>query len=140
MQAAVQNRLQVTRAQVVARGLTNRCPNCAERTLFPPGSLRVRPACPTCGATFDRGEGFFLGPWTLNYGVTVFGWVLPAIVLGINGVLSWGVALGIAGFGCLVLPILLYRPSWSWWLMICFLVSPEKLPANGGIGAGREEL
>jgi len=38
--------MKVTRLQIVARGLTNRCPNCGERTLFKPGTFfEVNKAC-----------------------------------------------------------------------------------------------
>src|SRR5687767_9975886 len=106
----------VTRGAIIARGLTNCCPNCGSRSLFPPRSLRIRRDCPECGLQLNHGEGLFLGPWVLNYGVTVFGWVLPAIVMGVKSVIPWGAALGLAAFGCVGLPLLLYRCSWSWWL------------------------
>lgn len=122
----------VTKAQILHRGLTHRCPNCGERTLFPPKSLRVHRRCPKCGTGFDRGDGFFLGPWVLNYTVAAFLFVLPAIVAGASGIVSWTVALVLAIIGCLVLPLLLYRSTWSWWLMLYFLFLPGSLPANGG--------
>jgi uncharacterized protein (DUF983 family) len=122
--------MNVTRLQILRRGLSQRCPNCGERALFPPRSLRIHPRCPHCGVSLDRGEGFFLGPWVLNYTVSVFLFVLPAIVLGTAGLLPWPLAIALAVFGCLVLPVLLYRRTWSWWLMIYFYFVPERLPAN----------
>src|SRR5689334_16220497 len=107
----------ISKAEVVRRGLAHRCPNCGERTLFPPGSLRVRRCCPTCGTGFDRGDGFFLGPWVLNYTVAVFLFVIPSIVAGTYGAISWTATLVLAAIGCTVLPVLLYRSTWSWWLM-----------------------
>jgi uncharacterized protein (DUF983 family) len=131
--------MNVTRAQIIQRGLANRCPNCGERTLFPPRSFRVNRRCSSCGTGFDRGEGFFLGPFVLNYTVCVFGFVLPAILLGSAGVIPWRVALVLAGFGCLVLPALLYRRMWSAWLMLYFYFIPQRLPANGGATGAEEE-
>lgn len=130
----------VTKIQIVGRGLTNRCPNCGHDTLFPPHSFRVRRRCPDCGTGFARGEGFFLGPWVLNYGVAVFLFVLPAIICGSRGMISWTASLVLAGLGCTVLPALLYRSTWSWWLMLYFYFLPQSLPANGGpIGAEEED-
>jgi len=129
----------VTKAQILARGFSHRCPNCGEPTLFPPKSLRIRRRCPVCGTGFDRGEGFFLGPWVLNYGVSVFGFVLPAIILAVSEVVPWSVAIVLAAAGCLVLPALLYRSTWSWWLMLYFYFLPEALPANGGPTGDQEE-
>lgn len=53
--------------------------------------------------------------------------------------ISWTVSLVLAGMGCTVLPILLYRSTWSWWLMLYFLFLPESLPANGGTVGVEEE-
>jgi uncharacterized protein (DUF983 family) len=131
--------MSVTKGQILARGLAQRCPNCGERTLFPRGSFRVNRRCPTCGTGFDRGEGFFLGPWVLNYTVSVFCFVLPAIILGVRQVIPWSVSIALAAAGCLLLPALLYRPTWSWWLMIYFYFQPQSLPANGGPTGTEEE-
>lgn len=131
--------MHVTKGQIISRGLTNRCPNCGQPELFPPRSFRVHRRCPACGTGFDRGEGFFLGPWVLNYTLSVFCFVLPAIILGVRGTVPWSVAIVLAVFGCVVLPALLYRSTWSWWLMLYFLFLPENLPANGGPTGEAEE-
>jgi uncharacterized protein (DUF983 family) len=132
--------MEVRRSQIVARGVANRCPNCGHATLFLPRSLRIHRRCPDCGTGFDRGDGFFLGPWVLNYTVAVFLFVLPALVAGVRGAIPWSAALVLAGIGCTVLPLLLYRSTWSWWLMLYFSIQPGSLPANGGpIGAQEED-
>src|SRR5271170_3529606 len=47
--------MKVSRLQIVLRGLTNRCPNCGDRTLFEPESLfRVNKVCPKCGFQIER--------------------------------------------------------------------------------------
>ena len=131
--------MHVNRSQILARGFSNRCPNCGQRTLFPPGSFHINRRCPSCRTGFDRGEGFFLGPWVLNYTVAVFLFVLPAIVAGARGTVSWTASLVLAGIGCTLLPVLLYRSTWSWWLMLYFYFLPDSLPANGGASDGTEE-
>lgn len=131
--------MSVTKLQVINRGLRHRCPNCGEKTLFPPRSLRIHRRCANCRTGFDRGDGFFLGPWVLNYTVAVFLFVLPAIVAGVLGTISWTVSLVLAGLGCTILPVLLYRSTWSWWLMLFFLFLPLSLPANGGPTGVEEE-
>ena len=125
-------RMQVSKTQIIKRGITQRCPNCGERTLFPPGSFRINERCPACETALNRGEGFFLGPFVVNYTIAVVFFVVPALVAAIRGVISWKVAGFIAIFGCSVIPGLLYRSSWSWWLMLYFYALPERLPANGG--------
>lgn len=116
------------------------CPNCGNRTLFPPKSLRIRQRCPVCETAFDRGPGFFLGPLVINYTLCVFVFVLPAIVAGVAGAIPWIAAFVLAGIGCTVLPTLLYRYTWSWWLMGYFYFLPDSLPANGGpVGEAEED-
>jgi uncharacterized protein (DUF983 family) len=123
----------VTRAQILSRGFHNRCPNCGHHSLFRPHSLRVHERCPDCGLLLDPGEGFWLGPLVLNYTLTVVLFVVPLIVLGVRGVVPLTLAIVLAVLiGGIGLPLLLYRPSWSWWLMLWFFFLPERLPANGG--------
>lgn len=94
--------------------------------------MRINRRCPSCRIELNRGEGFFLGPMVLNYSIAVFGFVIPCVLLGAAGVLPWSVALGLAALGCVILPIVFYRVSWSLWLMLYFWLLPERLPANGG--------
>jgi len=131
--------MNVSKTQILARGMAGRCPNCGEKTLFPRGSLRIRRRCPVCGTGFDRGEGFFLGPWVLNYTLAVFVFVLPAIVAGTMGKIPWSLALVLAAAGCTLIPIMLYRRTWSWGLMLYFYFLPHSLPANGGAVGSDEE-
>jgi uncharacterized protein (DUF983 family) len=120
--------------------MSNQCPNCGNRALFPSGSLRIHPVCPVCGMTFDPGAGYWLGPWVINYTVTVACVVAPVLLLGVRDVIPLGLAIGLAVVGGLLIPLLLYRRSWSWWLMIYFFFFPDKLPANGaGTGPHAQE-
>ncbi len=123
--------LTVTRMQIVQRGLTHRCPNCGTRALFKPGTLfELNRACPNCGCRFDTDEGAFLGAIALNYGVTAFGVVVPIIAVSWFFGLEFSVIAGMALLASIVVPIALYRPSRSWWLMCDALFEPEQLPAN----------
>jgi hypothetical protein len=121
--------MQVTRRQIIARGLANRCPNCGGHTLFKPDAhFKINERCENCGLKFDRGDGFFLGPFVINYGLTAFGFVLPFLY--IFGLLRPVATIVTAAVGAIGLPILLYRLSWSWWLMAYFHFLPQKLPNN----------
>ena len=123
--------MKVTRIQIVARGLTNRCPNCGQRTLFKPGSFfEVNPACTSCGLKIERDEGSFLGAMSLNYGVTLVGFLTPVLLLWYYKVISDHVAIGLAVVGALGFPALFYRSSRSWWLMNYYVFLPHHLPAN----------
>ena len=113
------------------RGLQCRCPNCGGKTLFRKDKvLHVNAACPNCGMPIERDEGGFLGSLSLNYGVTLVFYLVPLLLLYLFGVLSGMVASIAAGIGAVVVPVLLYRPSRSWWLMNYYLVLPHHLPAN----------
>lgn len=125
--------MNVTRGQIVARGLTNCCPNCGERTLFKTGTLfQVNKECPSCGLKIERAndEGFFLGSMSLNYGVTLIVFLVPIMLLAYNKVIGTPTAIVLAGIGSILFPALFYRSSRSWWLMNYYLVLPHHLPAN----------
>jgi hypothetical protein len=78
----------------------------------------------------DRDEGGYLWALTLNYGVTVVLYLVPMLLLYVYGILP-GIAASIAAaIGAVIVPILLYRPSRSWWLMNYYFFLPHHLPAN----------
>ncbi len=134
--------MKITRAQIVARGLTNCCPNCGARTLFKPGSLfAINSKCPECGFEFERNndEGFFLGSMSLNYGVTIVGFLVPVLLLAVFKVIGTTTAIVLASVGAVLFPALFYRSSRSWWLMNYYFFFPHHLPANGGKGRAGED-
>ena len=49
----------------VRRAISRRCPYCGGRGVFD-GYFTLRERCPTCGVTFEREEGYFLGGYGLN--------------------------------------------------------------------------
>ena len=123
--------MKVTRGQIIARGLTHRCPNCGGRTLFQPGRpFELNAACPRCGLRFEKDEGFFLGSMSLNYGMTILLCLGPVAVLAWCRLLSITTAAILAGAGAVVFPMLFYRSSRSWWLMNYYVFLPQHLPAN----------
>src|SRR4051812_13977053 len=125
--------MKVTRGQIVARGLTNRCPNCGERTLFKEGTFfQVNATCPHCGLRIERDEGFFLGSMSLNYGVTIICFLVPVLLLYLGQIISGLLASVLAGVGAIGFPVLFYRSSRSWWLMNYYLLFPHHLPQNQG--------
>lgn len=132
--------MKVTRGQIISRGLTNRCPNCGGHTLFKAGTLfEMNHACPACGLPIERDEGFFLGSMSLNYGVTIVGFLVPVLLLYLAGVLSGVMASVVAGVGAIGVPVLFYRSSRSWWLMNYYVFLPQHLPANQRVLAPDED-
>ena len=129
--------MQVTRVQLIARGLTNCSPNCGARTLFVPGSLfKVNKECRACHFVIERDndEGFFLGSMSLNYGMTVVLYLVPVMLLAFFKQIGVTTAVVLAVAGSIGFPALFYRSSRSWWLMNYYLLFPHHLPANGGKG------
>jgi uncharacterized protein (DUF983 family) len=125
--------MQVTRIDILARGLTHRCPNCGGKTLFVPGKLyQMHPACPACGFKFEGpggNEGFYLRSTSLNFGVTLVGYLLPVVLLAYTRTIPIPMAKYLA-FGGALMPFILYRPSRSWALLNYYIFCPEELPAN----------
>ncbi len=123
--------MRVTRGQIIVRGLTHRCPNCGEKKLFQPGTLfTLNRECPICGLKIERDEGGFLAAMSLNYGVTLVGFLSPVALLWHFGVLGGTTAAVLAGVGAVVVPLLLYRPSRCWGLANYYFLFPHHLPAN----------
>lgn len=123
--------MKVTRGQILVRGLSNRCPNCAGKTLFKPDKFfELNKACPKCGLEIERDEGFFLGSMSLNYGVTIVFFLIPVLLIFLLGWLSGLAASIIAGIGAFGVPVLFYRSSRSWWLANYYAFLPHHLPAN----------
>ncbi len=134
--------MQVTRVQIVARGLTNCCTNCGARTLFVPGTLfKVNKQCSVCGFVIERenDEGFYLGSASLNFGMTITLYLVPIMLLAFYDVIGTTLAIVLAGVGSLGFPLLFYRSSRSWWLMNYYILFPHHLPANGGKGRAGED-
>jgi uncharacterized protein (DUF983 family) len=124
--------MNVTRGQILRRGLTHRCPNCGEKTLFKPGAwFELNPDCPHCGLKIERDEGFFLGSMSLNYGATVVGFITPVVCWRALHVIGFTTALIVAAVGAVGaagrFSIVLSR---SWWLASYYLFLPHHLPAN----------
>ncbi|WP_309385921.1 hypothetical protein [Cerasicoccus frondis] len=128
----------VSRAQIVLRGLTNRCPNCGGRSIFR-SWFRLHYRCPRCGLKLSRSDGFFLGAVVWNYGLTVFGCLPPLFILHVLGVISL-TTLGVLGVIIgIVVPPVIYPWAWSLWLMTYYWALPHELPANAGADPSVDE-
>jgi uncharacterized protein (DUF983 family) len=123
--------MKVTHGQIISRGLANRCPNCGGQHLFKEGKLfELNAGCPDCDLKFEKDEGFFLGAMSLNYGVTLVCYLVPVLLLWYGKVIGGRLAVGLAIGGSLVVPMLLYRSSRSWQLMLYYSFFPQHLPQN----------
>jgi uncharacterized protein (DUF983 family) len=130
----------VTRLDVIANGIVCKCPNCGQRTLFVPGRyFKVNESCPRCGLRIEKGDGAFLGPFVINYTFTAFGVIIPIILLYVAGKLGGTATLVLCMLGALGVPLIVYRLSWGWWLMLYYFFIPDNLPGNLEGRAGDDE-
>lgn len=77
-----------------------------------------------------RGNGFFIGPICINYGIIAFGVISPLIILGFSTTLPFIWTLGLSILASFALPILFYPYAWSIWLMLYYLCLPKELYEN----------
>lgn len=119
----------VRHRDIVRRGIRCECPNCGQAKIFC-SLLKINHRCPACGMTLERGDGYYLGPLCINYGVVVFAYVSPLLLAGFSDWIPLKLALAIALIGALALPVFFYRFSWSLWLMFYYFCLPDELHAN----------
>ena len=112
-------------ASILTRCAALRCPACGGSSVFH-APFRVRHHCPSCGALFQREDGFFVGAIMINVVTTEAGCLafyfacLLAIGYSENLILITILPLSV------VLPAVFYHHSWSVWLTFDHLV--ERLP------------
>ena len=120
--------MKVSRCRIFARGLANSCPNCGERTLFRKGKVfQMNSSCSHCGFNWegDSNEGHYLRATSLNFGITLVGFLIPVLLAFWQGWVSELTAEILAGTGAIVVPVLLYRGTRSWGLMNYYIFFPE---------------
>lgn len=116
-------RLPESANQAFSRGVSLRCPLCAEGHLFR-GWISMWERCEKCGFRFDRGPGYFLGSTYINYGITTLTTTAAYIWLRFGlGVSKSVVVPGLAAF-CIFFPLVFFRYARSLWLSFdCWLDS-----------------
>ena len=109
------------------RGMRRRCPRCGTGKLFSRW-FRMVERCPGCGYRFQREEGFQLGGYVINFGVTeglvclVVGAYIVAAAANPD-VAIWPVALG--GFlAAIVTPLAFFPFSRTIWAAIDLALTP----------------
>ncbi|MDQ1438434.1 MAG: hypothetical protein QOK43_2063 [Acidimicrobiaceae bacterium] len=110
---------------MLRRGLRKKCPVCGGGGLFTRW-LRMKERCPTCGFTFEREEGTFLGAFVVNVAVTEFA-MLIALVLGVALTLPDPPVLLLIVLGTLsavVVPVFTYPFSRTVWSAVDLAMHP----------------
>lgn len=113
----------------VARGLRKRCPRCGGKGIFRSWG-RLKDACPTCGYTFVREEGYWVGAVIVNTAVAMtsfFVLFIGTILLTIPDV-PWALLLVIALGSMGVIPIVFYPASKTLWMSLHHHFNPSGDP------------
>jgi uncharacterized protein (DUF983 family) len=120
-----------TGAQRFRRGLVGRCPRCGGDDLGD-SFLDLKDACPHCGWTFEREEGYWLGAMVVLF-AAVEGLYLLFLAVGIVvwwPDVRWSFLLW-AGIGLnAIVPVLLYRWSKTTWMGLHSGFVPRELEAD----------
>jgi uncharacterized protein (DUF983 family) len=110
---------QPSRATVVARGFTRRCPRCGSGKIFRHWT-KIADDCPRCGLHFERESGYWAGALAVNFVcvgglmILVLAATLVATLPDVNVVLTLGLILPVALLG----PIVWYPFSKTIWMAI----------------------
>ena len=114
--------------RLVLRGLLRRCARCGSGRLFRRWFVMVD-RCPRCDYKFEREEGFFLGAYVINLGVTqlaVVVYIAVSIVATLPDPPMLGLAVGGAAVALLT-PLLAYPFSKTLWTSIDLAMHPAHL-------------
>ena len=114
--------------QSIVRAVRRRCPRCGAPGVWST-FLRTRPACPSCGLRFDRGESdYFYGAYLLNF---VAAELVPVIVFVVSLILTWpsppwNLLTAVTVVLAVVAPILLYPTTKALWLALDLIFRPRE--------------
>ena len=113
---------------MIGRGLIRHCALCGSGGLFE-GWFRMRQRCPGCGYLFEREEGFFLGAYVINLGITegllLIAGVIPCIVFLAKNPGASVIPFLLAGLATsVVAPVVFYPFSRTLWSAIDLIIRP----------------
>ncbi len=104
---------------LVKRGLTRRCGRCGSGDLFD-GWFAMKPECPTCGITFEREHGYWLGAMTIDMAVAegVFVVVLAVALAITYPDVPWGWLFVVLVGANLIIPVFFYPVAKTLWVAL----------------------
>ena len=111
---------------VLARALKRQCPYCGGGNIFS-SWWTLKETCPSCGVSFNREEGYFLGAYALNLILAEFlALGLALYLLFATGLrdLPLGVQMVIAGALAALFPIVLFPYARTLWMAIDLVANP----------------
>ena len=121
--------LTINRKTIFKRCIKALCPNCGHCKIRH-SWIVIHEKCPACNMHIKRGNGFYIGPICLNYGVIAFGIISPLLILGSYKMIPFAWTLSLSVLFSFTLPIIFYPISWSLWLMMYYICLPKELFEN----------
>ena len=107
------------------RALTRRCPFCGSRGIFQ-NWFSLKKQCPACGSVFEPEDGYMLGSYVVNLGLTALVGVLFAFFF-VFGTDLAVVTIQIAAVALVVgFPILMYGHAQLFWICIDLVFNSTK--------------
>ena len=128
-----------SKALILLRGMTLRCPRCGQGGLFHRWT-EMADACPRCGLHFEQEEGYWTGALVVN---TMVALSLFALVIGVMVAVTWPdipvfttIAIGVVAG--IVFPWFFYPISKTAWVAIDLAYfHPERLRLGTGLQSQR---
>jgi len=110
---------------IISRSLRLRCPACGRASIVN-APFRIRQSCTSCGVSFNREEGFFVGAILANIVATEAVIILAYLVAITIGHDIDRVVIAFLLMLAVSFPLAFYHHSWSLWLGLDHLI--ESLP------------
>lgn len=110
---------------LLKRAVTRRCPQCGSKGIFK-HFIELKTRCPQCNYRFDREEGYFLGGYALN---VFFVGLIPIVLLIFAFIYtdySWVTLEFIFIPLVIILPILMFPYTRTFWMLIDLMVDPSE--------------
>jgi uncharacterized protein (DUF983 family) len=126
-----------SRAVLLWRGITRRCPWCGDRKAYFNGWFKRHARCRRCARGYRRGDvGFELGAITANI-ILTFGAILIAIVVTVVAGAPVMVVVGVGAAIALIGPALFYPVSFTLWQAIDLSMRPPTKAELAGTADAR---
>ncbi len=122
--------------ELVMRAIRLTCPRCGHGPLFRRG-FSMTEQCPICALRFEREHGYFVGAIYLNSAATVLIFLGTWVMLYLADT-SLTVQLVVSVMLAVLVPLLFYRHSKSFWLAMDYFFDPE-VTHQGDSWAGHVE-
>src|SRR5450432_3786433 len=107
--------------EIIGRSLRLRCPACGHASIVK-APFRIRKSCPSCGVSFNREEGFFVGAIMANVVATEAVILLAYFVAMAIGHDIDQVVITVLLVLAVTFPLAFYHHSWSLWLGLDHLI------------------